>query len=139
MTAVEKELMIQPLPWWASAHDDGRDLWAVIDAQGIPVFVGVTQDEAEFIVKAVNTAKPLNNRERHKGTGDVLKDLAYAQKYMDGYCEGVGTTHRITNDMRFVERALRVATAEIKLLRGQVATLKSKRSGLSVSGREESK
>ena len=51
-----------------------------------------------------------------KGTCDVLKDLAYAQRYMEEFAQG-DFAGRLGLEMSFVERALRVATGEIKQLR----------------------
>lgn len=62
----------------------------------------------------------LKGREILKGTGDVLKDLAYAQRYMDGFAES-GLPGRLGLEVQFVERAMRVAIAEIKSLRERVS------------------
>ena len=70
---------------------------------------------------AVEAEKALTSRERHKGTGDVLKDLRYAQRYLAEYCESDFPTSRARDELRFAERALRVAAGEIALLRGRLA------------------
>jgi hypothetical protein len=51
-----RELLIQPLPW----HVDGGIVSGqVVDANDVVVFHGVTRDEAEFIVRAVNSHQAL--------------------------------------------------------------------------------
>lgn len=67
-------------------------------------------------VGAVAPPAPLSGKKIRKGTGDVLKDLDYAQQYMDEFCEG-DFPGRIALELRFVERALRVAANEIRQLR----------------------
>lgn len=49
----DSEKPIQPLPWHAERETVGQ-LWKVVDCNGITGFVGVTQDEAEFICRACN-------------------------------------------------------------------------------------
>ena len=62
------------------------------------------------------TTKPIEGtKEIRKGTGDVLKDLAYAQRYMEEFAQG-DFAGRLGLEMSFVERALRLATGEIKQL-----------------------
>ena len=62
------------------------------------------------------TTKPIGGtKEIRKGTGDVLKDLAYAQRYMEEFAQG-DFAGRLGLEMSFVERALRLATGEIKQL-----------------------
>lgn len=63
--------------------------------------------------------KPLTSRERHKGTGDVLKDLAHAQRMTDVDEPGFGEVICRGNELRFVNRAIRVAMGEIKQMRAR--------------------
>jgi hypothetical protein len=48
--------LIQPLPWTAESEGSGG-LWLVRDNNGFSVLGGVTQDEAEFIVRACNSRR----------------------------------------------------------------------------------
>jgi hypothetical protein len=59
----------------------------------------------------------LTSRERHKGTGDVLKDLAHAQRMTDTSEPGFGEVICRGKELDFVNRAIRVAAGEIKQLR----------------------
>jgi hypothetical protein len=59
---------------------------------------------------------PLKGREIRKGTGDVLRDLAYAQQHLDGFVEA-GLPYHMGLEVGFVERAIRVAIWEITTLR----------------------
>lgn len=63
--------------------------------------------------------KPLNAKEIRKGTDDVLKDILYAQEFMEDFRES-GFPGRLGLEMAFVERALRVAMQEIRQLRERV-------------------
>ena len=52
------EKQIQPMPWHAEPENghsvEDPTAWRVCDVNDMPVFKGVTQDEAEFIVRACN-------------------------------------------------------------------------------------
>src|SRR5687767_9271053 len=48
----ERELLIQPLPWTAA---ETADMWGAYDPNGFCVLHGVLEDEARFIVTAVNS------------------------------------------------------------------------------------
>lgn len=62
--------------------------------------------------------KPLTGKEIRKGTGDVLKDLEYAQRFVDGD----GVAGMLGLELDFINRALRVAAGEIKQLRARLQT-----------------
>lgn len=61
--------------------------------------------------------KPLTSRELRKGTGDVLKDLAQADRLTDADEPGFGELICKGQQLRFVNRAIRVAMGEIRELR----------------------
>ena len=72
--------------------------------------------EVPVMPKQTEQDKPLTGYEIRKGTGDVLKDLAYAQRHMDTFID-VGLERRLNLEIAFVERALRLAINEITQLR----------------------
>lgn len=61
----------------------------------------------------------LNGSQIRKGTGDVLKDLAHAQRFTESIQDQWGGPLGLEID--FIDRALRVAMAEIKNLRNRNA------------------
>lgn len=69
---------------------------------------------------------PLKSRERLKGTGDVLKDLAHAERMTDA-SGGFGELVLRGRELDFVNRALRVATGEIKELRKRLGAKEADR------------
>lgn len=73
--------------------------------------------DLDCVARAAETLPPLTSRERHKGTGDVLKDLAHAQHLTDTSEPGFGRVICHGDQLDFVNRAIRVAIGEIKTLR----------------------
>lgn len=64
--------------------------------------------------------KALTRKELHKGTGDVLRDLAHAVNLTDTSEPGFGEVICRGRELDFVNRALRVAAGEIKQLRARL-------------------
>jgi len=86
-------------------------------------FAGMAGAQAGGLVelfKVVQRGKELTSRELHKGTGDVLRDIAHAQRFTEGIQDGFGG--RLGKEIDFVDRALRVAANEIKQLRLRLAS-----------------
>lgn len=63
---------------------------------------------------------PMKSREMLKGTGDVLRDLDYAERMTDTSEPGFGQVVCSGRELDFVNRALRVARGEIAQLRQRV-------------------
>lgn len=86
---------------------------------GVRYAEGELTDEA--FVRAVRQVpmEPLTGRELHKGTGDVMKDLAHAQRFTESIQDQTGG--QLGKEIDFVDRALRVAMGEIKRLRQRTA------------------
>ena len=70
----------------------------------------------------------LDGKQIRKGTGDVLKDIAYAQRFTESLQDQ--WPGQMGLELDFVDRALRVAAGEIKRLREAVKVAKAKAEGL---------
>jgi len=90
---------------------------------GLIVDKGLEDDPNYYLADCLtaHAAAPqaeLNAKQIRKGTGDVLKDMAYAQRFTESIQNQIGG--RTGLEIDFVDRALRVGMNEIRLLRDRL-------------------
>lgn len=98
------------------------DIWQAeeeLNGRLTPRQAAYIRDRVQEIRQAAQWAEELprlSGKQLHKGTGDALKDLDYALRFVDGD----GVVGALGKQLDFINRALRVARGEIVQLRSRL-------------------